>query len=56
VMIIAYNVLGKERTVALDDIMQGVRMHDTLVDLTAKQSNPYVLYDNIILFRFQLAA
>lgn len=56
VMIIAYNVLGKERTVALDDIMQGVRLHDTLVDLTAKQSNPYVLYDNIILFRFQLAA
>ena len=39
-LIIAYNILNKERTVALDDIMQGVRMHDSEMDLTYHKKNP----------------
>ena len=33
-MIIAYNLLDKEQTIPLDDIMRGVRVHDASVDQT----------------------
>ena len=45
-LIIAYNILNKERTVALDDIMQGVRMHDSEVDQTGVEpvsENPFTV-------------